>query len=458
MATPTGTDPDFAPIPPGWPGDDPTVPEELGALGARPARPRRPTAGDEPVTDRAASGPGEPADDAAGRVTGGDRADELAGDESAVREDATDPGDDDLVRDDLGDDLGDDELDLIAGVQPAGRVLVVMVAALVLAMLVNADALVERAERKPPGAARDRSLAIWHPVQDLSHVLQLYRVRQVADWAAGDDDDPPAAPAESARDSRRAPGSPRDGQADGTDTATPADEGDGGAPFALRTPTADEPLRLWIGGDFTAQVLGESLAAAGTATELVDPELHYESASGLTRPDYYDWPSALDEDVDEHEPEVVVVVFGANDGQGIVLADGTPVQVDDPRWSEEYGRRVGAMMDQLRADDRMVVWVGQPPMRAADYGARLAAINQVYAAQAQGRPWISFVDPAVVLGGPGGAYADAVPDAAGTPVEVRQPDGIHLTTAGGDLLAAHVLALVEAQVDLSPSSDGPDRD
>jgi hypothetical protein len=71
-------------------------------------------------------------------------------------------------------------------VQPAGRVLVVMVAALVLAMFLNADALVERAERKPLGRERDRALAVWHPVQDVSHALQLHRVRQFADWVAGE--------------------------------------------------------------------------------------------------------------------------------------------------------------------------------------------------------------------------------------------------------------------------------
>ena len=50
---------------------------------------------------------------------------------------------------------------------PAARVLLTMVLGLGLAALVNADALVERAERKPFGEARDRSLAIWHPVECL---------------------------------------------------------------------------------------------------------------------------------------------------------------------------------------------------------------------------------------------------------------------------------------------------
>lgn len=485
-AADTPAEPGRAPIPPGWPGEDPTLPDDLGTLGGRPARShRRPAAlredavleiGTDVDTDRRAARephrrehgglaydhprhePFRVSTDLDGRATVADRRgpDRVDADGRATERRDTGHADtghaDDGVGDSHDDELDDDDLDLIAGVQPAGRVLVVMVAALVLAMLVNADALVERAERKPPGAERDRSLAIWHPVQDVSHVLQLYRVRQLADWIAGDDDDQVAAP-RTDRESRQAPGT---APADPRDDTRPDGEApvDGDRAVTLRTPTEDDPLRLLVAGDFTAQVLGDSLGRAAADTGVVDATVHYESASGLTRKDYFDWPAALDEDLAEHESEVVVLVVGVNDAQGIVTADGTPAQLDDPRWGEEYHRRVGALMDQLRADDRLLVWVGQPPMRDGDFAARMAALNQVYATQAADRPWVTFVDPAAVVGGAGGVYSDTAAGADGAPVEVRQPDGIHLTSAGGDLIAAHVIALLGDQVDLGEASGG----
>ena len=75
------------------------------------------------------------------------------------------------------------------GEQPAGRVLLVDGPRLGLAALVNADALVDRAERKPLGHDRDRSLAVWHPVQDVANVTQISRLRDLGDWLAGNEDE-----------------------------------------------------------------------------------------------------------------------------------------------------------------------------------------------------------------------------------------------------------------------------
>ena len=263
---------------------------------------------------------------------------------------------------------------------------------------------------------------MWHPVQDVSHALQVHRIRQLADRLVGDDDTGAADPAPTTRDSRRGPAA--DGAREttpstsSTPSTAPEDAGTAGspAPVELRAPTADDPLRLWIGGDSMAQVFGPALAEAAGSTGLVEPTVHYEMASGLTRPDYFDWPEALQADIAAEDPEVLVVVFGVNDGQGIVLADGTPIpEVADPRWSGEYRRRVAAVMDDLRADDRLLLWVLLPPMRDADYGARIAHVTQAVAAEAASRPWVVTVDAGASVAGPAGAFADTLPGPGGTP-------------------------------------------
>src|SRR5690606_12687753 len=357
----TDTDAQRAPVPPGWPGDDPTLPDDFDALGARwwwwvgrRTRGRRVGALEGPGSrssdadrtgERAAEGDGDdwPADDVAVADDELDLDDDPGGagprwtDRFRWRgspPEGREPPDDD-------EPLPVDDDDLVAGVQPAGRVLVVLVATLVLALLVNVDDLVARVEAQPPGPARDRTLAVLHPVQDVGNALQLTRIRDALDALSGDGGDGPAA---TGRDgARRQDGDRAAPRGDGGDEPAGDGEGEEGTERddGPRAPTPDDPLRVWVGGDFMAQAIGRSLAAAGDATGVVETEVRYEAASGLTRRDYFDWPAAVEEALDEHDPEVVVLVLGVNDAQGIVRPDGTPAQVDEPGWADEYGRRVG---------------------------------------------------------------------------------------------------------------------
>jgi hypothetical protein len=82
-------------------------------------------------------------------------------------------------------------------------------------------------------------------------------------------------------------------------------------------------------------------------------------------------------------------------------------------------------------------------MRSPGFAATMRTVNEAVTAEAGNRPWVTVVDPAEAIGGEGGAYAENVPVAGGgEPLAVRQPDGIHLTPAGADLVAARVLAVV----------------
>jgi hypothetical protein len=318
---------------------------------------------------------------------------------------------------------------------PAGKVLAIGLVGLVLGALLNADSLVEQAERKPFGWSRDLSLAVWEPLAAVSHALALDRPRLWIDDLTGRADDgagelvlPTAPGARPATD------------ADGPTAAPPA-------PLEpeLRTPTAAEPMRLWVGGDSMSQVFGESLVRLAADTGVVDTTFDYRISTGLTRPDYFDWPAHLAAEVERLDPEAMVVMFGANDAQGIVTPEGDVFQPLEPGWVAEYRRRVAATMDLLRDDDRIVWWVGQPVMRSADFSARMAGLNQIYADEAATRPWVRFVDTFPLFSDETGAYEAFLPDDTGTVEDLRQGDGIHLSRAGGDRLASHVLDRITAE-------------
>ena len=59
-------------------------------------------------------------------------------------------------------------------------------------------------------------------------------------------------------------------------------------------------------------------------------------------------------------PQIVVLMLGSNDNQPLVAPDGHTYTFATPGWKQEYHRRVGAVMDQLIAKGRWVVYVGVP--------------------------------------------------------------------------------------------------
>ena len=116
-------------------------------------------------------------------------------------------------------------------------------------------------------------------------------------------------------------------------------------------------------------------------------------SSGLSRPDFFDWPAYFAQQIPKVNPDIVVVTFGGNDAQGLRNVDKSwAVQhapgsgSDDADWRAEYGKRVGAAMDYLGGDNRTLIWVGIPNDDNPDVTARLQVQNEVVMAEAAKRP------------------------------------------------------------------------
>lgn len=291
--------------------------------------------------------------------------------------------------------------------------------------LMNASSLLRTVERQPFGWQRTVQVALVKPLDGLGHLLFLDRLRLASDDALGHEYGDA-----SAFDDLATTGAD-------TEAAPPAAE-----VTQLREPTADDPLKLWIVGDSQAQVLGESLIEKADATGVMDATLDFEFSSGLTRPDFYNWPAEIQQVVETNDPDAMVVVFGANDGQGMELEGGV-FQPGDPEWNAEYTRRVDAVMTYLEQQGVRVYWLGQPVARDEDYSARLRLMNGIFEDVAADHPNTTIVSLYDLFKDENGVYSDYLTDANGELVNMRNSDGIHLTRAGGDRAAATILAAID---------------
>ena len=203
---------------------------------------------------------------------------------------------------------------------------------------------------------------------------------------------------------------------------------------APRVPSSTDPLRVLVIGDSLAGDLGRSLGRITAPGGLVSVELDYKPASGLSRPDYFDWSAELSSDIARFDPEIVVVMLGGNDAQSFE-ANGHVVQQGTDEWRAVYAQRVAALMAGGAAKERRVIWIGLPVMADPSFGELMRRQNDLYRAMAAGQERVSYVDTWTLFSGPDGRYAAYLPDASGRAAPMRQADGIHLSVAGAERLA-----------------------
>ena len=215
------------------------------------------------------------------------------------------------------------------------------------------------------------------------------------------------------------------------------------APVALRTPTTKAPLRMAAYGE---SVGGGALLGVKLLTEQrKDIKVHrfVKVASGLTRPDFFDWPVYLEQDMAKRKQpfEAVLVMFGANDGQDTKVGD-EQLKFGTGSWKAMYSERVGDVMDfYLKKGAERVYWAGMPRMGIGWFNTRMDQLNAIYKAEAAKRaPDVEYIDAWKAVDAPATTYR----------AELRQDDGVHLTVEGGTKAAEAVLAAVAEDWHLPP--------
>jgi hypothetical protein len=214
---------------------------------------------------------------------------------------------------------------------------------------------------------------------------------------------------------------------------------DGLAPLAV--PTQSAPLRLLVVGDSLGIDFGQPLVNDLAATDVVSAVLDGHIDTGLSRPDYFDWQSELQRDLSQYQPQAVVVFIGANDPQNFM--DGaTSLSYGTPAWDAAYAKRVGAFMAAATGAGARVLWIGMPPMADPTLNAKMENLNSIDQSQATAHTGVTYFASWSVLANAQGQYTAFLPDATGNEVQVRDPDGTHLSQPGAQRLSQSAIAFM----------------
>jgi len=206
----------------------------------------------------------------------------------------------------------------------------------------------------------------------------------------------------------------------------------------LPAPTAERPLRIYVGGDSLSggPAFGFEL--------LVDDDPRFELttdvrlSTGVITEWFFDWRAYLADTVAEGGYDVIVLSMGGNDGQRF---SGHRDLVGSDPWKAMYQARVAEMLVSVDRPGRFVVWVGMPPVTLGKIAELPAIVNPLTEAVARGRR-TAYLDAAAIVA-PDGVFTRTVVDEEGRDRTVRSSDGVHYTRDGGRLLADQILDLID---------------
>ena len=316
----------------------------------------------------------------------------------------------------------------------AGSAVLVALGALALSLLLNAPGLHKSAAIQPEGWKRDAALAVTRPLERFSDAVLLDRPRRALKSALGRSDD------------------------DEIDTEVAAPAGRpprAAAALPRRRFSPSRRLGLWIAGDSLVVVPGESLLRDVAGNRAVFPVEAVDGriASGLERPDVFNWFTHAEEVMREKRPRAVVLLFGGNDDHDFMTGAPEGVEVGtfgSTSWRAEYRRRVAAVMDTVTKGGAYLVWIGLPISRDAEQTQRFDVINSIVQTEAAKRKRrVAYLDTYFFFAGSDGGYAQYVEDSSGRLVKMRADDGVHFERPAGDLIAEKVLDRLGERLDFT---------
>jgi len=113
-------------------------------------------------------------------------------------------------------------------------------------------------------------------------------------------------------------------------------------------------------------------------------------------------------------------------------------------------KSVGGVLDLISRAGAYTVWIGLPFTRDPGQSARFERINAVVAQEIAKRPRTAvFVPTDLLLAGSNGGFSQYLILPSGEMVDARAPDGVHLSTDGGQIVAQKIVEQLYKMFDLT---------
>jgi hypothetical protein len=208
-------------------------------------------------------------------------------------------------------------------------------------------------------------------------------------------------------------------------------------PVTLRKSTAytkTNPLRvLFIGDSMIEGPIYVMFTRNVYKSKSIELSIKSRHSSGLTRPDYYNWPLELETVFANNKFDCVIVLLGTNDAQDMIIG-GRTVPFNSKEWLSVYNSRTTSFISYLVGNVPEVYWIGLPKMKKPVFDSSMKIINEIHTNVCKRFERVRYLETSGLFVDKKGNYTDYM--TTGKRIEYfRATDGIHLLYPAGKIIA-----------------------
>ena len=215
------------------------------------------------------------------------------------------------------------------------------------------------------------------------------------------------------------------------------------ARVAIRKRAANGGPSVLLLGDSIMAGIGPVIKGDVLARLAGSADIVAKVATGLARPDVFDWRGEMKRAVAAEHYDYIVLMLGTNDSQDF-LENGQILTYGTEEWAKAYNARLAELMDGACRGADKAYWIGLPPMKSATFNRKALRINNWAQKQAAAHPCFEFVGLDKVIGDKKGSFTSYL-KVADTLEKVRNVDGIHITQKGGALVSQALINLISSR-------------
>lgn len=197
------------------------------------------------------------------------------------------------------------------------------------------------------------------------------------------------------------------------------------------------PIRILLTGDSLMEALGPQMQKAMAGYENITLIPIGKRSTGLSRPDFYNWPKVLEENLQQHRPHIVVMWIGTNDPQGIYGKTGLGEPCSG-EWLKAYTYKLMEIAGLCQKYRARLIFMGPPVMDEEPLNTQLLKITDIMRRTCRHYK-LGFIDTRPLLADRQGKYMHRATMPDGRVKDIRWKDRVHITGDGNILIMQKLL-------------------